>query len=100
MSTSPLESVSMLAEQEAAQPAELSPDFVDQAQLAARLGVHPRTVRRMVDRGELPRPCLSTGGRPRWLWSHVLEHCQRLHHRQEGLDRRRIRKLRQSSRPQ
>ena len=67
--------------------------FVDRAELARRLDVHPRTVRRMVDRGELPKPCLSAGGRPRWLWSHVVEYCRKRHLREEDLDRRRHRKL-------
>lgn len=67
--------------------------FVDRAELARRLEVHPRTVRRMVDRGELPKPCLSAGGRPRWLWSHVVEYCHKHHLREEDLDRRRHRKL-------
>ena len=67
--------------------------FVDRSELARRLGVHERTVRRMVERGELPKPCLSVGGRPRWLWSHVVEHCQKRHLREEDLDRRRRRKL-------
>ena len=39
-------------------------DFVDRFELAQRLAVHERTVRRMVERGELPKPCLSAGGRP------------------------------------
>ena len=46
-------------------------NFVDRFELARRLAVHERTVRRMVERGELPKPCLSAGGRPRWLWGHV-----------------------------
>ncbi len=69
-------------------------DFVDRVELARRLQVHPRTVRRMVDRGELPPPCLGAGGRPRWLWTHVVAHCQKRHLREEDLDRRRNRKLR------
>jgi len=67
--------------------------FVDRAELARRLGVHPRTVRRMVDRGELPKPCLSAGGRPRWLWTHVVAYCQKRHLREEDLNRRRNHKL-------
>ncbi|MBU0719301.1 MAG: hypothetical protein KJ749_13715 [Planctomycetes bacterium] len=67
--------------------------FVDRGELAHRLDVHPRTVRRMVNRGELPKPCLSASGRPRWLWAHVVAYCQKRHLREEDLDRRRNRKL-------
>jgi hypothetical protein len=70
-----------------------APDIVDRTELARRLDLHPRTIQRMVDRGELPRPCLSAGGRPRWLWSYVVEHCRKRHQREEELDRRRRRKL-------
>jgi excisionase family DNA binding protein len=69
-------------------------DIIDRDELARRLEVHPRTVQRMVARGELPRPCLGAGGRPRWLWSYVVEYCRKRHERDEELDRRRHRKLR------
>ncbi len=62
--------------------------FVNQAELARRLELHPRTVRRMVERGELPKPCLSTGGRPRWLWDYVVEFCRKRHEREAGVDRK------------
>lgn len=54
-------------------------EFIDRGDLAERLGVHERTIRRMVTRGELPQPCVGAGGRPRWLWSFVLEHCRKQH---------------------
>ncbi len=63
-------------------------DFVDRTELARRLKVHERTIRRMVERGELPRPCLGGGGRPRWLWCYVLEHCQRHHEKTAKSDRK------------
>lgn len=69
-------------------------DIVDRDELARRLDLHPRTVRRMVARGELPGPCLGAGGRPRWLWSYVVEHCRKRHQREDDLDRRKNRKLR------
>ena len=68
-------------------------DIIDRDELARRLDLHSRTVRRMVARGELPRPCLSAGGRPRWLWSFVVEHCRKQHEREDALDRRKSRKL-------
>ncbi len=64
----------------------LNEEFIDRSELARRLGVHERTVRRMVMRGELPRPCVGAGGRPRWLWSFVLEHCRKQHHQAIRLD--------------
>ncbi len=67
--------------------------FVDRAELARRLCVHERTVRRMVERGELPKPCLSAGGRPRWLWSYVVDYCRRQHENTVKLDRRMRREL-------
>lgn len=57
----------------------LNEEFIDRGDLAERLGVHERTIRRMVTRGELPQPCVGAGGRPRWLWSFVLEHCRKQH---------------------
>jgi len=71
----------------------LSEDFVDRAELACRLGVHERTIRRMVERGELPRPCLSSGGRPRWLWSYVLDYCHKQHEHAVKVDRKMRREL-------
>ena len=62
--------------------------IVDRAELAARLQVDARTVSRMVARGELPGPCLGAGGRPRWLWSFVLEHLRRRHASQEQVEKR------------
>jgi len=63
-----------------------SDEFVDRGGLAQRLGVHERTIRRMVARGELPRPCVGAGGCPRWLWSFVLEHCRKQHHSTVRID--------------
>jgi hypothetical protein len=71
-------------------------ELIDRNELARRLNLHTRTVRRMVSRCELPKPCLSTGGRPRWLWSHVIEHCRKRHLHEDDLDRRRRRKLNRS----
>ena len=74
-----------------APPEPADDDLLDRIALAERLGLHPRTVQRMVSRGELPRPCLSAGGRPRWLWSYVLDYCRRRHQREDELDRRQSR---------
>jgi predicted DNA-binding transcriptional regulator AlpA len=74
-------------------PARPDDELIDRAELAQRLDLHPRTVRRMVARGELPRPCLSAGGRPRWLWSFVVEYCRKRHQRDDELDRRKSHKL-------
>ena len=63
-------------------------ELIDRAELARRLGVHVRTIRRMIDRGELPRPCIGEGGRPRWLWRFVLDHCRKHHERQAKVARR------------
>jgi excisionase family DNA binding protein len=68
-------------------------DFVGLDELADRLGLSKRTVTRMVARGELPKPCLSVGGRPRWLWRFVIEHCYKRHQRDSELDRRMKRKM-------
>ena len=80
-----------------AQPASTTQDsgdgFVNQAELARRLGLHPRTVRRMTERGELPKPCLSLSGRPRWLWGYVVEFCRKRHEREAGVDRKLHNKL-------
>ena len=54
----------------------------------------PRNVSRMVRRAELPRPCLGGSGRPRWLWSFVVEYCRTRHVRDEELERRQRQKLR------
>ena len=69
-------------------------EFIDRAELARRLGVHERTIRRMVARGELPRPCVGAGGCPRWLWSFVLEHCRKQHYHTVKLDGKLKSKLR------
>ena len=55
--------------------------FLGRSELAQRLGIHERTVSRMVERGELPQPCIGQGGRPRWLWSFVVEFCRKRHER-------------------
>ena len=68
--------------------------FVDREELARRLEVHSRTVGRMIARGELPRPCLSVGGRPRWLCSYLVDYCRRRHEREDHLDQYAGRKLR------
>lgn len=65
--------------------------FVDRAVCARWLGFHPRTVRRIAERSELPKPCLSAGGRPRWLWSHVVVYCRKRHLREADLDQRKNR---------
>jgi excisionase family DNA binding protein len=62
--------------------------FIGLDEMARRLGVSSRTVRRMVDRGELPKPCLSTGGRPRWLWNYIVEFCRKRHERDSTVGRR------------
>ena len=66
--------------------------FVGLDEVARRLELSPRTVRRMVERGDLPKPCLSAAGRPRWLWGYVLEYCRKRHQREGELDRRKSRK--------
>ena len=63
-------------------------EFIDRAELARRLCVHERTIRRMMERGELPRPCVGDGGRPRWLWGYVLEHCRKHHENTAKIDRK------------
>lgn len=63
-------------------------DIVNRAELASRLNLNVRTINRMVDRGELPEPCLSRGGRPRWLWKYVLEFLDKRHRRLSDLNRR------------
>ena len=68
-------------------------EFVDQVQLGERLGIHPRTVRRLVARGELPGPCMGVSGKPRWLWSYVIEYCRKRHNQEVQLDKRTQRKL-------
>ena len=73
-----------------------SSPFVGKHELARRLNVHPRTVSRMVERGELPRPCMSDGGRPRWLWSFVVEFCHERHMKQAKLEQKLKRKLGES----
>lgn len=68
-------------------------ELVDRNGLARRLDVNVRTVDRLVKRGELPQPCIGQGGRPRWLWSYVIDFCLQQHHRQSKLDHRLKRKL-------
>lgn len=63
-------------------------NIIDRTQLAERLRINIRTLNRMVDRGELPEPCLSRGGRPRWLWHYVLEFLEKRHRRLTDLHRR------------
>ena len=63
-------------------------EFIERAELAQRLNVHERTIRRMVERGELPRPCVGEGGRPRWLWCYVLEYCRKHHENTTKIDRK------------
>ena len=70
-----------------------SSPFIGKDELAGRLNVHARTVSRMVERGELPRPCMSDGGRPRWLWSFVVEFCHERHMKQAKLEQKLKRKL-------
>ena len=47
--------------------------LLDRQQLAAKLGVGERTVSAMVQRAELPKPLLHTGGVARWDWGQVLK---------------------------
>ena len=68
-------------------------ELVDRSELARRLDVNVRTVDRLVKRGELPQPCIGQGGRPRWLWSYVIEFCLQQHHRRNKLERRLKEKL-------
>ena len=68
-------------------------EFVGRAELAQRLGVHARTIHRLVARGELPSPCMGASGRPRWLWSYVIEHCRKRHKQEAQLDERTQRKF-------
>ena len=79
-------------------PANDTPDLADRFvgldDVARRLAMSPRTVRRMIERGELPKPCLSAGGRPRWLWSYIVEFCRKRHGREATADRRLKCKLR------
>ena len=85
----------MMAEQPA-QPDDNArpPDvFVGLEEVALRLAVSPRTVRRMVERGELPRPCLSAGGRPRWLWSYIVDYCRKHHEREVAVSTKLRKKL-------
>ena len=66
---------------------------ISRAELAGWIGVGIRTVDRMVERGELPKPCLGKGGRPRWLRSYVEQFLRKQHERNEELDRRTKQKL-------
>ena len=47
-------------------------DVLSLSGLAEMLRLDKRTITRLVDRGELPKPCLSEGGAPRWLKSYVI----------------------------
>lgn len=67
--------------------------LIDRTEIARRLGMNVRTVDRLVKRGELPQPCIGQGGRPRWLWSYVVDFCLQQHHRQNKLDHRLKHKL-------
>jgi hypothetical protein len=69
-------------------------DIVGRETLARRIGVDVRTVDRMVARQELPPPCIGQGGRPRWLWSYVVEFLRKRHERQAQLDQRMAAKTR------
>ncbi len=60
-------------------------EFVGRSELATRLDVHERTIDRRVQDEDLPQPCFSPGGRPRWLWSHVVEFLKKRHERQDAL---------------
>lgn len=71
-------------------------ELIGRLELAHRLEVDVRTVSRMVKRGELPRPCIGQGGRPRWLWCYVIECLKRQHERQCKLDGRSRKKLHQT----
>lgn len=78
-------------------PRQPAPDTevpIGRAELAKRLDVGVRTVDRMVERGELPRPCVGAGGRPRWLWSFVVGFLRKRHERDLELDRQTRKKLR------
>ncbi len=68
-------------------------EFIGVGELACRLELSPRTVRRMIERGELPKPCLGLGGRPRWLWGYVVEFCRKRHEREGSVDRKLRKKL-------
>ena len=67
-------------------------DVVGRQALAQRFDVDARTVDRMVARGELPKPCLGQRGRPRWLWSYVVEFLRNRHERQADLNQKQRRK--------
>lgn len=47
------------------------PDVVGLAEIAERLGVQRRTVDRWRERGVLPDPTWTVGGRPAWEWSTI-----------------------------
>lgn len=68
-------------------------DIVDRSELASILRVNVRTLDRMVQRGELPRPCVGAGGRPRWHWNHVFDFLLKHHERLTKQDRRTQQKL-------
>lgn len=60
-------------------------DFVGRSELANRLDVNERTIDRRVQDSDLPQPCFSPRGRPRWLWSHVVAYLRKKHERQDAL---------------
>jgi len=47
--------------------------LIDEGRLAGALDVNPRTIRRMIDRGELPPPA-QLGNRKVWMPGRVLDH--------------------------
>ena len=59
------------------QLADLNPDAIlDEAELAEMIGRHRRTIRRAVERGELPQP-IKLFGRRSWTAGTVLDHIKR-----------------------
>jgi len=77
--------------------ATLAPNaLVDQAALAAALRVNPRTVRRMVARGELPE-AVKLGSRRLWLAGRVVEHLAGRAERAEHEAERRLERIRRLS---
>jgi len=56
--------------------------MLDESRLAAILGVTARTVRRMVDRGELPAP-FKFGRRSTWLAGRIVQHVEKAAQRAE-----------------
>ena len=81
--------VGLLVETLARLPAQ---SILDEGRLAAVLGVHGRTVRRMVKRGELP-PAVPLGGRSVWLAGRVLDYLDRQAERAEREAERAARRI-------